>query len=916
MSVDEDPVKTGSPRVSSTSPLQLSDRTGGYSTVSVMEEGTAATPDFAAACPASPKHTSTTDALTRSQDDGGQRAQANENSRRNSFHHSKQQQQTRLTKRRHTASSGFKHPTSGKRRRRANSESDSVLPTNFLLGGNIFDPLNLNSLLDEEVNRALNAETPKSSPLPAKSRDPVEILIPRDITDPLNLNSGIADSSFLVSPFKSGGRKRHRNRHHGGASGGVGGGGVGGGGGGVGGGGVGGGGGGVGGGGGGVGGISAAQMSVSESGRSEVRTSTPLPGLFLSCSALHVSKESSVLSGVPVNSHEPSAESSTGCRDESASLEDSTSSASGAPNQHTSRRKRRRNSGKLDPPVTHSTPVGKPGPADRSCGSGGPRSSQSSFHTPRIGSKPGPGGRQHQQPHYQVREQQKKKFQYGNYNKYYGYRNPGASEDPRVRVLRPEWFEGKEVLDLGCNAGHLTLYIAKMLRPARILGLDIDSGLVQAARKNIRHYLSELQTQEARRALQNQEARRALQNQEARRDLQNQEARRDLQNQEARRDLQNQEALHPTKQEERNGGEKHNDTEGSEESGKTAEPETRTQTRTQSEDSRPEVPDQEDCESAGSDQSISCSFPVSLKISRGPIAAPPLTETSTTRPGEFPSNVSFIKANYVLDNDTLLLTQRAEYDVVLCLSVTKWVHLNWGDSGLKRVLPEGLQTPPSWRSVHPGASAVGVVREEKEADGEHQQELPQHPTQTGPVLLIPHGRGRLQQLRVPRCPKVFAQRVPEAHLLISQMTALPGNHEVAKTACRPGPQKQIRTILVLHGSCSSSAALTMTQRGRWDQKRTSFEKDKPSGDPDPPGLRPDHQGSGGPGLMATAHTHTLCFYGCTMIGCRSVTSQICRKQLDFKHRDVCSCVSHHLVSTFPSELYFVKELSMFHKRRQ
>ncbi|KAG8008160.1 hypothetical protein GBF38_019195, partial [Nibea albiflora] len=206
----------------------------------------------------------------------------------------------------------------------------------------------------------------------------------------------------MVSPFKSGGRKRHRNRHHGGASGGAGA-----------------------GGGGGVGGISAAQMSVSESGRSEVRTSTPLPGLSLSCSALDISKESGALSGGAVNSHEPSAESSAGCRDESVSLEDS--SASGAPNQHTSRRKRRRNSGKLDPPMIHSTPVGKPGPAERSCGSGGPRSSQSSFHTPRIGFKLGPGGRQHQQPHHQVREQQKKKFQYGNYNKYYGYRNPGAS---------------------------------------------------------------------------------------------------------------------------------------------------------------------------------------------------------------------------------------------------------------------------------------------------------------------------------------------------------------------------------------------------------------------------------------------------------------------------------------------------------
>lgn len=42
-----------------------------------------------------------------------------------------------------------------KRRRRANSESQAepVLPSHFLLGGNIFDPLNLNSLLDEEVNR-------------------------------------------------------------------------------------------------------------------------------------------------------------------------------------------------------------------------------------------------------------------------------------------------------------------------------------------------------------------------------------------------------------------------------------------------------------------------------------------------------------------------------------------------------------------------------------------------------------------------------------------------------------------------------------------------------------------------------------------------------------------------------------------
>lgn len=604
MSVDEDTVKTGSPQASSPSSLQLSECTGSYSNISVMVEGTAATPDLAAACPvpgatASPKHTSTTDTLTQSEN-AGQGARANENNinRRNSFHHSKQQQQTKVTKRRNTSNSSFKHPTFGKRRRRANSESDSVLPTNFLLGGNIFDPLNLNSLLDEEVNRALNAETPKSSPLPAKSRDPVEILIPRDITDPLNLNSGIADSSFLVSPYKSGGRKRHRNRHHGG------------------------------GGGGGGGGISTMQINLSDSGKSEVKTgvSTPLPGMLASCSALDVSKESDSFSSVTGDSHEHSADNSASCKEEmtSVSMEDSTLSISGGPNQHTSRRKRRRNSGKMETPVTHSTPIGKSGSGERSCGNtGAPRYSQS-FHTPRSGPKSGSGGRQHQQTYNQTKDQQKKKFQYGNYNKYYGYRNPGASEDPRVRVLRPEWFEGKDVLDLGCNSGHLTLYIAKMLRPARILGLDIDSGLVHAARKNIRHYLSELQTQEARRATQEKKS---------------------------------------TEQDERNGNashtgseKKHNEAKSRDENGKPVKGESgpaeavndndschTDEAGTQGLDSKTEEMEQEEGDSPPADDSVSCSFPVSLRISRGPIAAPPLTETHSTRPGEFPSNVSFVK---------------------------------------------------------------------------------------------------------------------------------------------------------------------------------------------------------------------------------------------------------------------------------
>lgn len=96
-------------------------------------------------------------------------------------------------------------------------KKDGIIPpTKFLLGGNICDPLNLNSMQDEEINRAMNAVTPKSSPLPTPKhrKGAIEVIIPPNICDPLNL-SNCNDDDYekqLISPTKKGSKRRNRKR--------------------------------------------------------------------------------------------------------------------------------------------------------------------------------------------------------------------------------------------------------------------------------------------------------------------------------------------------------------------------------------------------------------------------------------------------------------------------------------------------------------------------------------------------------------------------------------------------------------------------------------------------------------------------------------------------------------------------------
>ncbi|XP_050062788.1 7SK snRNA methylphosphate capping enzyme-like [Aphis gossypii] len=211
-------------------------------------------------------------------------------------------------------------------------------------------------------------------------------------------------------------------------------------------------------------------------------------------------------------------------------------------------------------------------------------------------------------------------FKYGNYNRYYGYRNPD-DEDNRLKVLteRIDLFCGKDVLDIGCNIGHVTFSVARDFGAKSVVGMDIDRKLINIARKNIQHYINDTAQSSLHRSL----------------DYHFKD----------------------------NASRSHNDP---------------------------------NCDKIKS-------FPTSLATLYGPINLPGMTVS-----GRFPYNVSFLQGNYVLESDHLLSLETCKFDVILCLSITKWLHLNWGDDGLKRAFkrmyaqlrPGGILVvePQPWKS--------------------------------------------------------------------------------------------------------------------------------------------------------------------------------------------------------------------------
>lgn len=71
---------------------------------------------------------------------------------------------------------------------------------------------------------------------------------------------------------------------------------------------------------------------------------------------------------------------------------------------------------------------------------------------------------------------------YGNYRNYYFHRTATVPDD-RLSLLPRELFQDKAVLDLGCNAGKLTIETYKFLGATRAFGVDIDDVLIEKAKE-------------------------------------------------------------------------------------------------------------------------------------------------------------------------------------------------------------------------------------------------------------------------------------------------------------------------------------------------------------------------------------------------------------------------------------------------
>uniref|UniRef100_A0A6P4FQG5 RNA methyltransferase n=1 Tax=Drosophila rhopaloa TaxID=1041015 RepID=A0A6P4FQG5_DRORH len=254
------------------------------------------------------------------------------------------------------------------------------------------------------------------------------------------------------------------------------------------------------------------------------------------------------------------------------------------------------------------------------------------------------------------------KYRYGNFDRYVDFRQLNEFRDVRLQVFQRhvELFQNKDILDIGCNVGHMTITVGRHLAPKTIVGIDIDRELVARARRNLSIYVripKEEKVPEIK-------VEPTL---------------------EVKAELTPAEKTEPVDEEDASGS-AHKKT-------RRGKKRRKVQQALHQHHHHHHHHHHHDIEQLQQQQKLDALlvkphefFPISFPLIYGGIPHLPPSSKSPNMFGnknQFPANVFFRHTNYVLKDESLMANDSQQYDLILCLSVTKWIHLNFGDNGLK-----------------------------------------------------------------------------------------------------------------------------------------------------------------------------------------------------------------------------------------
>ncbi|EDW73795.2 uncharacterized protein Dwil_GK19498 [Drosophila willistoni] len=261
------------------------------------------------------------------------------------------------------------------------------------------------------------------------------------------------------------------------------------------------------------------------------------------------------------------------------------------------------------------------------------------------------------------------KYRYGNFDRYVDFRQLNEFRDVRLQVFQrhPELFQNKDILDIGCNVGHMTITVARHLAPKTILGIDIDRELVARARRNLSIFVRI--PKEEKRLLQ--------------------DIKTELQMPQQPMAIEKTEPI----EESSTSGQTHKKTRRARKRRKAQQQQhQQQQLLQQNHHQHHHHHHHHDHQQEKLDALLVKPhefFPISFPLTYGGMPNLPTSEkspcnaSSSSTKNQFPQNVFFRYTNYVLKDESLMANDTQQYDLILCLSVTKWIHLNFGDAGLK-----------------------------------------------------------------------------------------------------------------------------------------------------------------------------------------------------------------------------------------